>query len=33
MTDNSKKVILVSAKELKQITYIQYFVVFQDGVT
>ena len=28
VTKNSKKVILVSAKDLEQVRYIQYFIIF-----
>ena len=33
MTENSEEAILVSAKELEQVTYIQYPIIFHDGVT
>ena len=32
VTEDSKEVILVNAKELKQITCIQYLIAFPDGV-
>ena len=33
MTKNSKKAILVSTKELKQMIYIQYPIVFLESIT
>ena len=33
MTENSDKVILVSAKKLKQVIYIQYPITFPNGIT
>ena len=33
VTDDSEKAILVSIKELEQVTYIQYLIIFQGGVT
>ena len=33
VTEDSEEAILVNAKELKQITYIQYLIAFPDGVT
>ena len=33
MTENSEEAILVNAKELEQVTCIQYLIIFQDGVT
>ena len=32
MTENSKEAILVNAKELEQVTYIQYPIAFQGGI-
>ena len=32
MTENNKKVILVRAKNLKRIMYIQFIIVFHDGL-
>ena len=32
-TEDSEKAILVSAKELEQVTCIQYFITFPDDVT
>ena len=33
VTENSKEAILVSVKELKQVTCILYFIAFPGGVT
>ena len=33
VTEDSKEAILVSAKELEQVTYIQYFIAFPSDVT
>ena len=33
VTKNSEEAILVSAKELEQVTCIQYFIAFPGGVT
>ena len=31
--EDIKKVIIVSVRELKQVTYIQYFIIFQENIT
>ena len=33
VTEDSEEAILVNVKELEQVTYIQYFIVFPGGVT
>ena len=33
VTEDSEEAILASAKELKQVTYIQYPIIFPGGVT